>query len=65
MVAVQSGAQAGLAHFQRIGGGKSGKLQSQIANQKCLQGLNIPGKPPPMRVIIFENFPIFFIICCI
>jgi hypothetical protein len=26
---------------------------------------NIPGKPPPMRAIIFENLPIFFIICCI
>ena len=26
---------------------------------------NSPGKPPPMRAIIFENLPIFFIICCI
>ena len=25
----------------------------------------IPGKPPPMRAIIFWNLPIFFIICCI
>ena len=26
---------------------------------------NIPGIPPPIFVIIFENLPIFFIICCI
>src|ERR1035437_2764294 len=26
---------------------------------------NIPGKPPPILPIIFENLPIFIIICCI
>ena len=26
---------------------------------------NIPGRLPPIFAIIFENLPIFFIICCI
>jgi hypothetical protein len=29
----------------------------------CLR--NIPGKPPPILPIIFENLPIFIIIVCI
>src|ERR1051326_8818875 len=28
-------------------------------------GRIIPGNPPPMRIIIFLNLPIFFIACCV
>jgi len=49
-----------------------------METQKCFEDLriigswvgknylrNIPGRPPPMRAIIFDILPIFFIIVCI
>ena len=57
--------------FRCQGQGQSA-LRVNIKNVRSIQGLalichrpNIPGKPPPILAIIFENLPIFFIICCI